>query len=93
MSTPDTCPIGHVSINVSEIVDGLYYGYALSTALFGVTIVQAWNYFNTNADGWLMRSLVSPAYSTRLRASRRPLSVGSVSSVRNLSSDFFFGIS
>lgn len=59
MSTPDTCPIGHVSINVSEIVDGLYYGYALSTALFGITIVQAWNYFNTNADGWLMRSLVA----------------------------------
>ncbi len=39
-----------------------------------------------------MRSLVSPACLTRLRASRRPLSVGSVSSVRNLSSDFFFGI-
>ncbi|KAK0440634.1 hypothetical protein EV421DRAFT_1905357 [Armillaria borealis] len=55
----DTCPIGHISINVSEIVDGLYYGYALSTAMFGITIVQAWNYFNANADGWLMRSLVA----------------------------------
>lgn len=59
MSTSDTCPIGHVSINVSEVADGLYYGYALSTALFGITIVQAWNYFNANADGWLMRSLVA----------------------------------
>ncbi|SJL06551.1 uncharacterized protein ARMOST_09892 [Armillaria ostoyae] len=59
MSTSDICPIGHVSTNVSEIVDGLYYGYALSTAMFGITIVQAWNYFNANADGWLMRSLVA----------------------------------
>ncbi|PBK63662.1 hypothetical protein ARMSODRAFT_1023858 [Armillaria solidipes] len=59
MSMSDTCPIGHVSINASEIVDGLYYGYALSTAMFGITIVQAWNYFNANADGWLMRSLVA----------------------------------
>ncbi|KAK0434544.1 uncharacterized protein EV420DRAFT_1653918 [Desarmillaria tabescens] len=33
--------------------------YALSTALFGITIVQAWNYLNANADGWLMRSLVA----------------------------------
>ncbi|KAG7440155.1 uncharacterized protein BT62DRAFT_1013063 [Guyanagaster necrorhizus] len=58
MSASDACPIGHVSINVSGVGDGLYYGYALSTALFGITIVQAWNYLNANTDGWLMRSLV-----------------------------------
>ncbi|SJL11681.1 uncharacterized protein ARMOST_15087 [Armillaria ostoyae] len=60
----------HVSI---KVVDGLYYGYTLSTALshpfslsdsrydrfFGITIVQTRNYLNTNADGWLMRSLVA----------------------------------
>ncbi|KAK0200327.1 hypothetical protein DFS33DRAFT_1490737 [Desarmillaria ectypa] len=27
--------------------------------LFGITIVQAWNYLNANTDGWLMRSLVA----------------------------------
>ncbi|KAE9406356.1 hypothetical protein BT96DRAFT_851650 [Gymnopus androsaceus JB14] len=49
-------PLG---INLSSSVDGIFYGYTLSTVLFGITIVQAWIYINTNDDKWPLRILVT----------------------------------
>ncbi|KAF9038257.1 hypothetical protein BDP27DRAFT_1347892 [Rhodocollybia butyracea] len=46
-------------INLSSTQDGLFYGYAVATALFGVTIVQAWIYIQTNRDKWPLRTLVA----------------------------------
>ncbi|KAF9038769.1 hypothetical protein BDZ89DRAFT_1061186 [Hymenopellis radicata] len=43
-------------IDLSKNEDGCY---ALSTVLLGVSIMQGWNYVNTNADRWPMRVLVS----------------------------------
>lgn len=37
----------------------LYWGIAISTALFGITILQGWIYFHRNRDGWFLRLMVS----------------------------------
>ncbi|KAE9405052.1 hypothetical protein BT96DRAFT_388649 [Gymnopus androsaceus JB14] len=49
-------PLG---VDLSASVDGIFYGYALSTVLFGITIVQAWIYINTNHDKCPLRVLVA----------------------------------
>ncbi|KAE9385393.1 hypothetical protein BT96DRAFT_595959 [Gymnopus androsaceus JB14] len=57
ISVPLTAlPLG---VDLSASVDGIFYGYALSTVLFGITIVQAWIYINTNHDKWPLRVLVA----------------------------------
>ncbi|KAJ7595494.1 hypothetical protein C8J56DRAFT_1022152 [Mycena floridula] len=37
----------------------LFWGVLLSTALFGITVVQTWLYMHRNKDGWAVRSLVA----------------------------------
>ncbi|THU79862.1 hypothetical protein K435DRAFT_874988 [Dendrothele bispora CBS 962.96] len=49
-------PIG---VNLSEAIDGFFYGNFIAAVLFGITIVQAWIYANTNTDKWPLRLLVS----------------------------------
>ncbi|KAK0200363.1 hypothetical protein DFS33DRAFT_1360831 [Desarmillaria ectypa] len=39
--------------------NSIFYGYVLSILLFGITVVQAWNYITTNSDHWLMRVFVA----------------------------------
>jgi len=46
-------------VDISNSVDGLFYGYAIATVLFGITVVQAWIYLNTNHDNWPLRMLVA----------------------------------
>ncbi|KAF9073123.1 hypothetical protein BDP27DRAFT_1319439 [Rhodocollybia butyracea] len=46
-------------INPGPAFDGLYYGFVVSTVLFGVTTVQAWIYVRINRDSWLLRILVA----------------------------------
>ncbi|KAK0218772.1 hypothetical protein IW262DRAFT_1494811 [Armillaria fumosa] len=37
----------------------VFYGYVLSIVLFGITLVQAWNYIATNSDNWGTRAFVA----------------------------------
>ncbi|KAK0473572.1 hypothetical protein IW261DRAFT_684540 [Armillaria novae-zelandiae] len=37
----------------------VFYGYVLSIVLFGITLVQAWNYIATNSDNWGTRVFVA----------------------------------
>ncbi|KAK0502346.1 hypothetical protein EDD18DRAFT_688202 [Armillaria luteobubalina] len=37
----------------------VFYGYVLSSVLFGITLVQAWNYIATNSDNWGTRIFVA----------------------------------
>ncbi|KAF8172070.1 hypothetical protein BJ912DRAFT_994745 [Pholiota molesta] len=53
---PTALPLG---VDLSSVVDGLYWGVILSTVLLGVTIVQAWIYANDNKDGWPLRAYVA----------------------------------
>ncbi|KAJ3885237.1 hypothetical protein GG344DRAFT_70710 [Lentinula edodes] len=46
-------------VNVSGTLDGFFYGYAVSTVLFGITVVQGWIYLNSNQDRWPFRLLVA----------------------------------
>ncbi|KAJ4468674.1 hypothetical protein C8J55DRAFT_524689 [Lentinula edodes] len=46
-------------VNVSATLDGFFYGYAVSTVLFGITVVQGWIYLNSNQDRWPFRLLVA----------------------------------
>ncbi|KAF9070771.1 hypothetical protein BDP27DRAFT_1322991 [Rhodocollybia butyracea] len=47
------------SVDVSGTMDGFFYGYAVSTVLFGITVVQTWIYLNNNKDKWPFRILVT----------------------------------
>ncbi|THV00799.1 hypothetical protein K435DRAFT_718680 [Dendrothele bispora CBS 962.96] len=49
-------PIG---IDISEAFDGFFYGNIIAAVLFGITIVQAWIYANSNTDKWPLRLLVA----------------------------------
>ncbi|THU86455.1 hypothetical protein K435DRAFT_868281 [Dendrothele bispora CBS 962.96] len=49
-------PIG---IDLSEAIDGFFYGNIIAAVLFGITIVQAWIYANSNTDKWPLRLLVA----------------------------------
>ncbi|KAF9077254.1 hypothetical protein BDP27DRAFT_1312088 [Rhodocollybia butyracea] len=44
---------------IENVFNGLYYGFVVSTVLFGVTTVQAWIYVRTNRDSWLLRLLLA----------------------------------
>ncbi|KAK0187184.1 hypothetical protein F5146DRAFT_1063846 [Armillaria mellea] len=45
--------------DISKQADPLFYGYTLSTILFGIVFVQGWTYINANNDTWRMRALVA----------------------------------
>ncbi|KAF9458953.1 hypothetical protein BDZ94DRAFT_1269276 [Collybia nuda] len=40
-------------------VNGMFWGVLISTALFGINIVQGWIYINTNEDKWPLRLFVT----------------------------------
>ncbi|KAJ7578569.1 hypothetical protein C8J56DRAFT_351691 [Mycena floridula] len=45
--------------DILNLADSLYYGILVSTALWGITVVQTWTYANDNRDRWFLRSLVA----------------------------------
>uniref|UniRef100_A0A0W0FTD7 Uncharacterized protein n=1 Tax=Moniliophthora roreri TaxID=221103 RepID=A0A0W0FTD7_MONRR len=46
-------------IDLSDNYDPLYYGFIITSILFGITIVQAWIYVQSNKDSWHLRLLVA----------------------------------
>ncbi|KAK7437491.1 hypothetical protein VKT23_018563 [Stygiomarasmius scandens] len=42
-----------------SFMEAFFYGNIIATALFGITIVQGWNYANKNTDKWSLRLLVA----------------------------------
>uniref|UniRef100_A0A0W0FFS3 Uncharacterized protein n=1 Tax=Moniliophthora roreri TaxID=221103 RepID=A0A0W0FFS3_MONRR len=46
-------------VDLSAHYDPLYYGFVVTSILFGITIVQAWIYTLSNNDPWLLRLLVA----------------------------------
>ncbi|THU81413.1 hypothetical protein K435DRAFT_972353 [Dendrothele bispora CBS 962.96] len=57
-ASPPTIPGAPVGVDASELFDPYFYGSFIASVLFGITIVQAWIYINTNSDRWPLRSLV-----------------------------------
>ncbi|SJL06629.1 uncharacterized protein ARMOST_09971 [Armillaria ostoyae] len=49
----------HTQFGVPTGYSSVFYGYVLSIVLFGITLVQAWNYITTNSDNWPMRVFVA----------------------------------
>lgn len=52
---PSSLPLG---IDLSATHDGLFYGFVLSTAFLGISVVQGWLYLNNNNDKWPLRTVV-----------------------------------
>uniref|UniRef100_A0A0W0FTU9 DUF6534 domain-containing protein n=1 Tax=Moniliophthora roreri TaxID=221103 RepID=A0A0W0FTU9_MONRR len=48
-----------LGIDLSDNYDPLYYGFIITSILFGITIVQAWIYVLSNKDPWHLRLLVA----------------------------------
>ncbi|KAF8882681.1 hypothetical protein BD779DRAFT_1542111 [Infundibulicybe gibba] len=36
-------------------LEDIFYGFFVSTILFGICVTQAWTYINTNRDTWVIR--------------------------------------
>lgn len=49
----------HTQFGVPTGYSSVFYGYVLSIVLFGITLVQAWNYITTNSDNWQTRVFVA----------------------------------
>ncbi|PBK98569.1 hypothetical protein ARMGADRAFT_1075403 [Armillaria gallica] len=49
----------HTQFGVPTGYSSVFYGYVLSIVLFGITLVQAWNYITTNSDNWPTRVFVA----------------------------------
>ncbi|KAJ7693430.1 hypothetical protein B0H17DRAFT_1199936 [Mycena rosella] len=45
-------------VDISSHVDAMFVGIMFSFILWGVTVPQTWNYFNSNKDGWMLQALV-----------------------------------
>ncbi|KAF8199850.1 hypothetical protein K438DRAFT_1822640 [Mycena galopus ATCC 62051] len=50
-------PLG---LNIGPLADGIFIGIMLSTFLWGITVVQTFNYFASNSanDGWMLKSFM-----------------------------------
>ncbi|KAK0187185.1 hypothetical protein F5146DRAFT_1063849 [Armillaria mellea] len=48
-----------IQFGVPKGYDSVFYGYVLSIVLFGITLVQAWNYITSNSDNWQTRVFVA----------------------------------
>lgn len=46
-------------MDITFLVDGMYWGVLVSTMLFGITISQGWTYAYDNNDRWHLRLLVA----------------------------------
>jgi len=44
--------------DVSSVVDGVFYGFVVSTCLLGITIVNGWIYIHNSRDKWPIRIFV-----------------------------------
>ncbi|KAJ7045942.1 hypothetical protein C8F04DRAFT_1249308 [Mycena alexandri] len=57
-----TVPISSlpVGVNIGPFADAMFVGIMLSTFLWGITVVQTWNYYNSNtgSDGWMLKTFV-----------------------------------
>uniref|UniRef100_A0A0W0G0M9 DUF6534 domain-containing protein n=1 Tax=Moniliophthora roreri TaxID=221103 RepID=A0A0W0G0M9_MONRR len=45
-------------VDLSSLVDPIFYGALISVCLFGICISQTWTYFNTNDDRWPLQSII-----------------------------------
>uniref|UniRef100_A0A0W0FTH2 Transmembrane protein n=1 Tax=Moniliophthora roreri TaxID=221103 RepID=A0A0W0FTH2_MONRR len=48
-----------LGVDLSAQYDALYYGFVVTSILFGITIVQVWVYILSNNDPWPLRLLVA----------------------------------
>ncbi|THU80499.1 hypothetical protein K435DRAFT_874328 [Dendrothele bispora CBS 962.96] len=55
ISTSDFTQAG---VDLSELIDGYFYGSIIAFVLLGINIVQAWIYYNTNTDKLPLKLLV-----------------------------------
>ncbi|KAJ6594363.1 hypothetical protein B0H19DRAFT_1095160 [Mycena capillaripes] len=55
---PSSLPLG---VNIGPFADAMFAGIMLSTFLWGITVVQTWNYFSTHSsnDGWMLKCFVA----------------------------------
>ncbi|KAK0447396.1 uncharacterized protein EV420DRAFT_1647725 [Desarmillaria tabescens] len=58
MSSPSNITLEQTGLDISKQADPLFYGYAISTALFGIVFIHGWTYINANNDAWGLRALV-----------------------------------
>ncbi|GLB44973.1 hypothetical protein LshimejAT787_1900510 [Lyophyllum shimeji] len=49
----------HLNGDVSSLVNGIFFGYVVSTVLLGITIVQGWIYLHDNRDRWTIRTFIA----------------------------------
>ncbi|KAJ6530241.1 hypothetical protein B0H19DRAFT_1192555 [Mycena capillaripes] len=55
-TTPlSSLPLG---VDIGPFANPVFVGVMLSTILWGITIVQTWNYYDSNDDGWMLRAFV-----------------------------------
>ncbi|KAK0234676.1 hypothetical protein EDD85DRAFT_844880 [Armillaria nabsnona] len=59
MSSSSNNTLGQAVHDISKQADPLFYGYTVSTILFGIIFVQGWTYINANNDIWGLRALVA----------------------------------
>ncbi|KAJ7646868.1 hypothetical protein FB45DRAFT_891675 [Roridomyces roridus] len=45
-------------VDISSKADAMFVGVMLAPVLSGITISQSWTYYNSNKDGWMLRSFV-----------------------------------
>ncbi|KAK0234675.1 hypothetical protein EDD85DRAFT_955529 [Armillaria nabsnona] len=49
----------HTQFGVPTGYSSVFYGHVLSIVLFGITLVQTWNYITANSDNWPTRVFVA----------------------------------
>uniref|UniRef100_A0A0W0FAC1 DUF6534 domain-containing protein n=1 Tax=Moniliophthora roreri TaxID=221103 RepID=A0A0W0FAC1_MONRR len=47
-----------LEVNVSSLVDPIFYGSLISICLFGICLSQTWTYIHSNDDKWPLRSMI-----------------------------------
>ncbi|KAJ7646864.1 hypothetical protein FB45DRAFT_891659 [Roridomyces roridus] len=45
-------------VDISSKANAMFVGVMLAPVLSGITISQSWTYYNSNKDGWMLRSFV-----------------------------------
>ncbi|KAJ6564745.1 hypothetical protein B0H19DRAFT_82418 [Mycena capillaripes] len=55
-------PLPPLGINIGPLADPVFAGVLLSSVLYGITVVQTWNYYELNNDGWILRIFVGTLF-------------------------------
>ncbi|KAJ7121252.1 hypothetical protein C8R43DRAFT_1136513 [Mycena crocata] len=59
----DSAPVNPFSalpngVNIASAVDPMFVGIMLCPLFLGIILAQSWTYYNSNNDGWMLRSFV-----------------------------------